>query len=54
MNTSIVNYFSNRPDRLPTLQSNNLFAISKEIRIEHEGQEYRLRLTRNNKLILTK
>lgn len=39
---------------LPTLQSNHLFALSKEIRIQHEGEEYRLRLTRNNRLILTK
>lgn len=39
---------------LPTLQSSNLFALSREIRIIHEGEEYRLRLTRNNRLILTK
>jgi hemin uptake protein HemP len=39
---------------LPTLQSQHLFALSKEIRIQHEGEEYRLRLTRNNRLILTK
>ncbi|ELA08496.1 hypothetical protein MOMA_08041 [Moraxella macacae 0408225] len=39
---------------LPTLQSNHLFAMTKEIRIQHEGEEYRLRLTRNNRLILTK
>jgi hemin uptake protein HemP len=39
---------------LPVLQSQNLFALGKEIRIQHEGEEYRLRLTRNNRLILTK
>ncbi|MFB2539711.1 MULTISPECIES: hemin uptake protein HemP [unclassified Acinetobacter] len=39
---------------LPTLHSANLFALSREIRIMHEGEEYRLRLTRNNRLILTK
>ncbi|OPH34761.1 hemin uptake protein HemP [Moraxella atlantae] len=39
---------------LPTLQSQHLFAMSKEIRIQHGGEEYRLRLTRNNRLILTK
>jgi hemin uptake protein HemP len=39
---------------LPVLQSQNLFALGKEIRILHEGEEYRLRLTRNNRLILTK
>ena len=39
---------------LPTLYSNNLFALSKKVRIQHEGEEYRLRLTKNNRLILTK
>lgn len=39
---------------LPTLQSNHLFALTKEIRIQHEGEEYRLRSTQNNRLILTK
>lgn len=39
---------------LPVLQSHNLFALGREIRIVHEGEEYRLRLTRNNRLILTK
>ena len=33
---------------------NNLFALGREIRIMHAGEEYRLRLTRNNRLILTK
>ncbi|WP_407511812.1 hemin uptake protein HemP [Acinetobacter baumannii] len=36
------------------LHSNNLFALGREIRIMHAGEEYRLRLTRNNRLILTK
>ncbi len=40
--------------RFPTIDSNNLFAVSREIRINHEGEEYRLRITSNNKLILTK
>ncbi len=39
---------------LPMLHSNNLFALGREIRIMHAGEEYRLRLTRNNRLILTK
>ena len=53
--TSIVRYFSDRKDsRSPILYSQNLFALTKEIRIEHQGEEYRLRLTRNNRLILTK
>ncbi|MDO8414961.1 MAG: hemin uptake protein HemP [Agitococcus sp.] len=40
--------------RFPTIDSNNLFAVSREVRINHEGEEYRLRITSNNKLILTK
>jgi hemin uptake protein HemP len=40
--------------RFPTIDSHNLFAVSREIRINHEGEEYRLRITSNNKLILTK
>ena len=38
---------------LPMLHSNNLFALGREIRIMHAGEEYRLRLTRNHRLILT-
>ena len=30
------------PRRFPTIDSNNLFAVSREIRINHEGEEYRL------------
>ena len=40
--------------RFPTIDSTRLFAVGKEIRIVHEGEEYRLRITSNNKLILTK
>ncbi|MDP2226709.1 MAG: hemin uptake protein HemP [Moraxellaceae bacterium] len=39
---------------LPTLDSTALFAAGREVRIRHSGEEYRLRLTSNNKLILTK
>ncbi|MFN3586621.1 MAG: hemin uptake protein HemP [Moraxellaceae bacterium] len=39
---------------LPTLESAALFAQGREVRIRHAGEEYRLRLTSNNKLILTK
>lgn len=31
-----------------------LFAGSREVIVEHEGQYYRLRITSNGKLILTK
>lgn len=36
------------------LTSNDLFGSAQEILIEHAGQEYRLRITRQGKLILTK
>ena len=36
------------------LDSRVLFEGTREIRIDHDGQEYRLRQTRNGKLILTK
>lgn len=38
----------------PRVASGNLLGGSQELVIEHAGQEYRLRLTRNDKLILTK
>lgn len=44
------------PLRTPAqrLRSQDLFRDSNELIIEHQGQEYRLRLTRNDKLILNK
>lgn len=39
---------------VPTLESGDLFALGKTVRIRHQGQTYFLRLTRENKLILTK
>lgn len=42
------------PASLPRLKSQDLFRNSQELIIEHQGQEYRLRLTRNDKLILNK
>ena len=38
----------------PRLYSQHLFASTNEVIIEHAGEEYRLRLTRQGKLILTK
>ena len=38
----------------PRVDSGRLLAGGNELVIEHAGQEYRLRLTRNDKLILTK
>ncbi len=42
------------PEGFPSIASSELFRQSREIRIRHEGEEYRLRITSNNKLILTK
>ena len=46
----------NHPDiaSVPTLTARSLLGGGRVIRIEHEGELYTLRLTRNNKLILTK
>lgn len=57
MQTAILNVV--RPSlparaQLPRLRSEDLFRSSHELIIEHHGQEYRLRLTRNDKLILNK
>jgi len=38
----------------PRLQAAVLLAGQREVIIEHAGEEYRLRLTRHGKLILTK
>jgi hemin uptake protein HemP len=39
---------------LVKMDSRLLFGAAQEVRIDHNGQEYRLRQTRNGKLILTK
>jgi hemin uptake protein HemP len=36
-----------------TLDSRDLLRGESEVRIQHEGREYRLRVTRQRKLILT-
>ncbi|QWT20626.1 hemin uptake protein HemP [Bacillus sp. NP157] len=45
-----------RASAAPTrrVESKNLLDGSRELVIEHQGAEYHLRLTRNDKLILTK
>ncbi len=46
---------SGQPPRLPDLvQAEHLFRGSQEILIAHNGETYRLRITRSGKLILTK
>lgn len=37
-----------------TIDSSNLFQTDQEVIILHDGEQYRLRITSNNKLILTK
>ena len=37
-----------------TLKTNDLFNGENEITIEHKSEKYRLRITSNDKLILTK
>jgi len=41
-------------DNRRKISSRQLFATQNEIVIEHMGEEYRLRITSNGKLILTK
>ena len=43
-----------RVSALKRVDSERLLSGARELVIEHAGQEYRLRLTRNDKLILTK
>lgn len=38
----------------PRIESRELLSGSREVVIDHSGVEYRLRVTRNDKLILTK
>ncbi|MCF6354524.1 MAG: hemin uptake protein HemP [Candidatus Polarisedimenticolaceae bacterium] len=45
---------SEKEQQVRRLYSQDLFKHHKELVIEHAGQEYRLRITRQNKLILTK
>jgi len=39
---------------MPRMRSDTLFAGSRELVIQHGGEEYRLRITSKGKLILTK
>jgi hemin uptake protein HemP len=41
-------------DKNRRLYSDSLFSHGDEVFIHHQGEEYRLRRTRNGKLILTK
>ena len=41
-------------DRTLPIRSESLFTQNDEVLITHQGEQYRLRRTRNGKLILTK
>lgn len=45
---------SGGPEKIVGIPSQQLFCGEREIVIEHDGQSYRLSITRQNKLILTK
>jgi hemin uptake protein HemP len=42
------------PEAIPTRTAQELLGERGVLRIEHEGELYTLRITRNNRLILTK
>lgn len=43
-----------KPLGLRTVRARDLLGSERVLRIEHEGQVYTLRITRNDRLILTK
>ena len=45
---------SSEPLRAPSINRQQLFRAGREVIIVHHNEEYRLRITRQNKLILTK
>ncbi len=45
---------NNNEQQIPLIDSSQLFGKSNEIMIRHEGAIYRLRITRNGKLIMNK
>ena len=48
--TAAKSVSASRPQRVDSVA---LFGLSRELIIDHNGREYRLRLTQNDKLILT-
>ncbi|MBO6919213.1 MAG: hemin uptake protein HemP [Rhizobiaceae bacterium] len=50
----VQNKAHNAPNTALVYQSDQLFQGQKEIIIQHEDASYRLRITRQGKLILTK
>ena len=52
--TRVSNTDAPRDVRPRVIETRELFGQEKEVRILHHGIEYRLRITRQGKLILTK
>ncbi len=53
--TAVVNTVTKRMDTsIRTLKAHDLFQGGRSVLIEHNGENYRLQLTRSHKLILTK
>lgn len=44
----------NGPQDKPLIKSEELFGSNREVLIQHNGQTYQLKITRQEKLILTK
>lgn len=53
-NKKKTQYFDGQNCQVPVFDTKQLFGQIREIRIHHCSEEYRLILTKNNKLILTK
>ena len=53
-NNEITKYSDRQKRRVPVFDTKQLFGRVREIRLHHCSEEYRLILTKNNKLILTK
>jgi hemin uptake protein HemP len=51
---AVVSLGTPSPGQAPVVASGQLFRHGNLLRIEHAGQCYQLRVTRENKLILTK
>ena len=49
-----INLPATQKDDMLLINSSELFRTARTVGIEHAGQRYLLRLTRENKLILTK
>ena len=53
-NSKRIRSFDKQSRQVPVFDTQQLFGQVREIRLHHCGEEYRLILTKNNKLILTK